>query len=435
MVKMDSAYEKLMNHIGHSMKKKIFISLLFFALLGLVASILLTQLHYKSGGMGLDERSFCHVSDFLDCDTVLVSRYSTIASIPNSEIGILYYLLVAIGIFYSWFSTHRRATLGFLFISSLFSVVYSVIMAYLSIFKLGVLCLLCFTAYIASFLLMLLFPKALEIRYRDIPNFIIHYIKSVFGKSKDEFHPRLVFHLVVTIIFFAAGLVFFRGLNPAIHQTHAEIPKEDYLRIFYSLPKKDLHLPERPYWGSKTGPVEIVIFSDFQCPFCRRAAFTLKPYLQEYRDKVHLIYMHYPLDDACNPAMTHPMHPTSCLAAKASICAHQQGKFWEYHDQIFENQKRLSRSTLLEISKNLGLDASKFETCLASDEVTNLLKEDIDKGNQLEVRGTPSVFINGRSFRDWLDPKRLRMVIESEILHPSGMSSPEPVNSPSQQNQ
>ncbi len=417
------------------MKKKIFIWLLFFALLGLVASLLLTQLHYKSGGMGLDERSFCHVSDFLDCDTVLMSRYSTIASIPNSEIGILYYLLVVIGTLYAWFSAHRRATLSFLFISSLFSVVYSVIMAYLSIFKLGVLCLLCFTTYVASLFLMVLFPKALEIRYRDIPGFIIQYIKSIFGKSGGELHPRLLFHLVVTIIFFVAGLGFFRGLNPEIHRTHAEIPKEDYLSFFYSLPKKDLHLPERPYWGNKAGPVEILIFSDFQCPFCRRAAFTLKPYLQEYRDKVHFIYMNYPLDNACNPAMTHPMHPTSCLAAKAALCAYKEGKFWDFHDQIFENQKRLSRPTLLEISKILGLDTAKFETCLVSDEVTNLLKEDIDKGNQLEVRGTPSIFINGRSFRDWLDPKRLRTVIESEILRPSGVPSPEPVNPPATQNQ
>lgn len=396
--------------------KKTYISLLFFSLLGLIASILLTQLHFKAGGMGLDERSFCHVSEFFDCDAVLMSRYATIGSIPNSEIGVIYYLLVAIGLIYAWVSSNRRGTLGFLFISSLFAVAYSVVMAYLSVAKLETICLLCFANYIASLFLMILLPKALEIRYSKIPRFLVDYVRSIFGMGTDNIKPRLLLHVVVTIAFFGFGLIFFRGVNPQIHKAHAEIPREDYLRIFYSLPQKAIDIPANaPFWGNEKGSVQIVEFSDFQCPFCRRAAFTLKPYLREYQNNVKLIYMNYPLDSSCNPALTHSMHPVSCIAAKAALCAHQDGKFRDFHDSIFENQKRLSRSVLLEIAGKLGMDSRKFEECLTSEESTARLKEDVEAGNKLDIHGTPTVYINGRAFRDWLIPERLRLVIESEI--------------------
>jgi len=97
------------------------------------------------------------------------------------------------------------------------------------------------------------------------------------------------------------------------------------------------------------------------------------------------------------------------------LCSFKEGKFWEYHDLIFENQKKLSRDTLLNLAQEIGIDLPRFEQCLASEETTNLLKEDAELGKQLEVQGTPTVFINGHAFRDWSYPERLQLVIESEI--------------------
>lgn len=378
----------------------------------------MTQLHYRIGARGLEEKSFCNVSEFIDCDTALASRYShfttRIGVILNSELGILYYLLLFAGFLYAAFSSHSQATLAFIFASTLFAFAYSLVMAYLSIFTLGVICLLCLTTYLCNLLLFLLLPRALQIGYRDIPSFFVRYIKSIFVKT--DFHPRLPFHLAIAILFFFVGLTFFRGLNPSIHRAYAEVPRQDYLKAFYALPQKEIPLPaNRPIWGNPQGKVTIVDYSDFQCPFCRRAAFTLKPYLKEFRDKIRLVYMNFPLDNSCNPAITQPMHPTSCLAAKAALCAHAQGKFWEYHDKIFENQKGLSWATLVRLAGETGMEASGFEKCIASDTTANLLKEDIDLGGKLEIHGTPSLYINGRLFSDWPQPERLRMVIESEL--------------------
>lgn len=394
--------------------KKIFIALFAFSLMGLVTSISLTQLHFKVSDRGFEEKSFCNISEFVDCDTVIVSRYSHLGPIPTSELGVIYYSLVFLGLLYAWFQRDRRPTLAFLFASMILACVYSVVMAYLSFFELGVLCLLCFTSYIANFFMLFLFSKALELRYSEVPHFLRRYIGSLFGKG--EIKPRIVFHVGVTVVVTVLGLLFFRGLSPRIHKAHAEVPREAYLKSFYNLPQKEIDLANRPFWGAKEAKVTVVEFSDFQCPFCRRAAFSLKPYLKEYRDGLRFVFFNYPLDPSCNPAIQHSLHQVACLAAKSALCASRNGKFWEYHDKVFENQKRLSRATLLNLAKEVGLEPAPFEQCLASDEITEELKKEIEEGNKIEVRGTPSVFINGRLFRDWLSPERLRMVIESELV-------------------
>ncbi len=393
--------------------KNIFFALLLISLLGLASSVVMTRQHYKIQGIGFEEKSFCNVSEFIDCDTAIASRYARIGRIPNAEIGILYYLLVSLGILYAWFSEKRKATFAFLFISSLFAVAYSILMAYLSLFKLHVLCLLCTTNYVSSLLLMLLFPRVLRIRYRDIPKFVFQYIQGIFGLGGIQ--PRLVFHLGATAFLFVGGILFFFGLNPQVHRAYARIPKAEYLKAYYGLPQKTIHLPDRPFWGNKQGRVTIVEFSDFQCPFCRLAAFSLKPYLKEFQKDVSLVYLNYPLDTSCNPSVPQTMHPVACLSAKGALCAFQSGKFWEYHDQLFENQRRLSHTVLVNAAQNIGLNKVAFEQCLASEETTNLLKEDIESGLAIELRGTPAVFINGRFFSDWGNPELLRMVIESEI--------------------
>ncbi len=396
--------------------KKTFIALFLIAFIGLAASLSLTRLHFKIAAEGFQEKSFCHISEFIDCDTVVASRYSFLGPVPTSELGIIFYALLLIGLLYSCFLSKmedRRPTLAFLFAATLFAFVDSVAMAYLSFFKLGVLCLLCGTTYAANFLMLLLFPKALEIRYSRVPGFFVRYVKSLWGRG--EFKPRLLFHLGTTLIVAALGLLFFRGLNPEMHRIRAEIPREAYLKFFHSLPQESIDVTGHPFWGFKDAKVTIVEFSDFQCPHCRRAAFTLKPYLKEFRNSIRFVYFNYPLDSACNPAMQHPVHPVSCLAAKAALCAEAEGRFWEYHDKIFENQKRLSRATLLTLAEETGLDASRFESCLVSDKIAQALQQDVEEGARLKIQGTPTVFVNGRPLRDWGDPDVFRMVIEAEL--------------------
>jgi protein-disulfide isomerase len=308
--------------------------------------------------------------------------------------------------------------MGFLFLSLIFANVYSAVMAYLSVGVLGVLCVMCFATYIANFLMLLLFPAAMGLRYAEVPSFVGRYLGSVVGSSggspAKDLKPRLGLHLGLTLAIAAFGLVFFFGLNPAVHRPYIPVPRDLYVKAFNALPVQEIDVSGRPFWGNPRAKVKIVAFSDFQCPFCRRAAFTLKPYLKSYKDDVAVYFMNYPLDSVCNPAIEQEGHPVACLAAKAGVCAAKQGKFWDYHDRVFENQKRLSRAVLVDLAAKVGLDGPAFESCLASDEVLEAVKKDAEEGAKLELKGTPAIYVNGRFFRDWPDPERVRMVIESE---------------------
>lgn len=414
--------------------KKARLVLFLLAIVGLIASILLTQLHYKVEKSGFDEKSFCNVSEFIDCDAVVASQYSSVRtsllSVPNSELGILYYLLVLIGLVYvalkgngqeagsgvnqAGLNGIQRGTLGFLFLSMIFANAYSVYMAYLSLSVLGVLCAMCFTTYVVNFLMLLVFPMALGVSYGHVPAFIGRYLSSLTGTADDNLRPRLAIHLVGTVLLAGFGIIFFRGLNPEAHRPYRPIPKELYLKAFRELPMQDIDVSGRPYWGNPNAKVKIVEFSDFQCPFCRRAAFTLKSFLKAYKNDVALYFMNFPLDPTCNPVIQHTGHPLACLAAKAAVCASKQGKFWTYYERVFENQRKLSMSALIEMAAAENLNGPAFENCLASDEALEVIKSDAAQGVSLKIERTPTIYINGRFFRDWPDSERLRMVIEDE---------------------
>jgi protein-disulfide isomerase len=154
--------------------------------------------------------------------------------------------------------------------------------------------------------------------------------------------------------------------------------------------------------GPDTAPVTIVEFSDFQCPACAHAFRDLQDVVRRRRD-VRLVFRHFPLDQHCNDGIEHDVHPVACLAASASECAAQQGKFWEYHDLLFENQAGLARENLFAFARDLGFDMTRFRTCLDAPETLELVREDARAGNSLGIQSTPTIFINGRRIPGALD--------------------------------
>ena len=395
--------------------KKILLSLLLVTAIGLAASLYMTQSHYRIAQTGFLEKSFCNINQVIDCDTVLASSYARSGPLYNAEWGTLYYLFAFFALLFIWArgANKNSSTLAFLFVSSFFAVLYSIVMAYLSWAKVHALCLFCMVTYAVNLLLFLLLWRASGVGFH-IFSCLKRYLKSL--TQPGDFKPYLWQHLLVVGIVAGIGVLFFRGLAPAAHVKRPEIPKEQYIKFYQSIPQKEVQLPgPRPSHGAADSKVVLLEFSDFQCPFCRRAAFSLTPFLGELRDKVKIVFMNYPLDQACNPKITHNFHNVSCLAAKGAICADQAGKFWEYHDLVFENQPKLSRALLIDLAKQVGLQEEEFNHCLVSPEVDARIAEDLAVGDQLGVSGTPAVFINGRPFRDWLHPERLQMVIQSEL--------------------
>jgi predicted DsbA family dithiol-disulfide isomerase len=140
---------------------------------------------------------------------------------------------------------------------------------------------------------------------------------------------------------------------------------------------------EGPSIGPRNAPVTIVEFSDFQCPYCKQAAISLNGLRQSYGSNVRLVFKQMPL----------PIHPDAFKAAQASVCADEQGKFWEYHDTLFDSTD-LSEQALNNHASDLGLKADEFKICLASEASAAVVRRDL-----ANVQGTPTFFINGRLVR------------------------------------
>jgi predicted DsbA family dithiol-disulfide isomerase len=160
-----------------------------------------------------------------------------------------------------------------------------------------------------------------------------------------------------------------------------------------------------PGFGDATATVNVVAFSDFECPFCARAAVTARQLRDRYPSGVRFVFRHFPL----------PFHPNAPLAARAVAAAHKQGKFWEYHDRLFDDQKALARADLLQHAKDLSLDMTAFEAALDDPAVKQLVDADIALGERARVRGTPTLFVNGRKVEDPYDIESLAELIDGQL--------------------
>ena len=171
--------------------------------------------------------------------------------------------------------------------------------------------------------------------------------------------------------------------------------------------------PTAPVTGPADAPITIVEWSDYQCPFCKRAYPTVEQVLTEYKDKVRYIHLDYPL----------PFHQQAMPAALAVHCAGDQGKFWEYNNNLYSAPGDLSAADLSKRAADLGLESAAFEACTTSKKHEGLIKTNFDDGAAMGVTGTPAFFINGRMLVGAQPIEQFREVINDELSR-KGVSVP-----------
>lgn len=168
-----------------------------------------------------------------------------------------------------------------------------------------------------------------------------------------------------------------------------------------------------PAHGPQDAPVTLVEFSDFQCPYCARVLPTVEQVKETYGDKVRVVFRQFPLRS---------IHPQAQKAAEASLCAEDQGKFWELHDAMFADQSKLSVADLKSTAESIGLEAEAFNQCLDNGEYAEEVQADLEAGTALGVGGTPALFVNGRPLPSGAVPFDQVAAVIDEELERAGVS-------------
>jgi protein-disulfide isomerase len=194
------------------------------------------------------------------------------------------------------------------------------------------------------------------------------------GRSLEEVQPQIVQYLQA------------QKRQDAQIRLQERLNEEYGVEVFLERFRLTFDHTGSPSFGPDDAPVTLVEFSDFECPFCARFFPTLQQVKASYPERVRIVYRQFPLTN---------LHPNAFKAAEASLCAHDQGSFWEMHDLLFQEQASLTVRDLKEKAGRLGLDQDAFDQCLDTGQKVAQVQEDFAEGQRVGANGTPALFLNG----------------------------------------
>ncbi len=329
---------------------------------------------------GLESGSLCNLNSFFNCDKTTLSPASNIGGVPISIFGIIVGAITMVGMFIK--NENYEKTVYSLLILNF---VGCLILFFYSLVILGGLCPFCTLYYIVSGLTLLLFYK----------------------KSSSYFP-----HFPIVVVFAAIVLIaaFFTRMNVNSKLEQVNAVSNDLIKQYYSLP--NLGTPaitsEFKIASAENAPIQMVIFSDFECPACRALSELMPQILLRYGGKINIQYFFYPLDNNCNPSMERPMHQYACKAAYTAVCQ-PVANFGVIHDEIFHNQDRIG-DYLTETIK-----ARDLEKCVADPKTKEKVQSLIAAATPFNIRSTPSFLLNGVKIEGVLPSDQLFAIMD-EIL-------------------
>lgn len=381
------------------------------ALSGLWVSDLLV-LEHISLKLGVeDDSGICGSSALFSCKAAAKSAYGALFGLPISTIGEAFYLTTLLALMTVKVSSLREPLsavqgwparlLSALTGASILSVLYSLFLGTVSVLSLGLVCPLCVTLYGVNLISGGLLWRSLQPRAGASRGATwLRQWRSLFKSAS----PWLLALLM------GASLTVTQGAYATRWQKELKAQRARGFETPIQVP-----ISTKGPTRGESSAAQLVEFSDFQCPFCRRFAGHLKQASEELKAEgfaFQYTFKHYPLSKTCNPHASSEMHPRACHAAAAAICAEEQGKFWEMHDLLFENQHALEDADLDGYARALTLDMERFIDCLPSDRVKRRISADIREGRKAKLKGTPAFYINSWRFAGALRPNKLKKLIK-----------------------
>ncbi len=362
-----------------------------FSILSLIGFFLSAALsiHFYSVRSGLSSfHSSCNFSSSWDCDAVALSSYAEgVLGIPLSSFSAGWFLAALLLSLIARDLLKRKMTvrllLGMSAVSALFSVFYLGVM----MFRLKTFCLLCLGVDLVSW-------GSLGVAF-----FLDREFRSSAAAPSHQHSPQKFLWAWIAVCM--AGSILFLRLWQETSFSQREIDRA----VQEILDEKKVALeahPLTPSLGPVNAPIEIVEFSDFQCPYCQKGAYTLSALTRKYPGKIRILFKNYPLNSACNRKVQHRGHEFACEAARAAMCAQRFQRFEPVYEKLFESQERLSSKTIRDILAQSGLSESEISSCqeISSDSpLQTAIAKDIEEAIALEIESTPTFFINGHRVR------------------------------------
>ena len=375
------------------------------------------------------------------CETVARSRYSEIRGVPLAAIGLFFALSVGSLLLLSLLAgpESHDAAAALALLAFVLALAADIVLLGVQVVAIRAFCRLCLLTYALNALaLVLLLPAR-----RD---------GAVVGEAVTKRDGRLVFAgWVLTTLALAVGVyaaekaldvrqqtrtASLLGLAPAAlpslapsrplepgseaqrYQEEARVATEQARRLQEILddPKKlDQYFAQKaarefdanpvfpvkldgvPAKGAPAGPIKVVEFSDFLCPFCRSIAGAFAGYIPQTANRVTLYFKNYPLDSLCNPNVKQTIHEGACWLAMGGLCAQEQNGFWPYHDKVFSSPlEKPQMKDVVQVATDAGLDGAAMQSCLASGRMKSRLAAQIEEAREGGVNATPTLFINGK---------------------------------------
>jgi protein-disulfide isomerase/uncharacterized membrane protein len=386
----------------HSPGKKVagifLIAIAVLALTGLGLAVELTSIHANTH-QNPEFHSLCAISEGLNCETVALSPYSVFLELPVSVWGILGYLLILVlsGISLK-LNQKTKPLLGAVFGFSALSFLSSALLAWISFTRIDSLCLFCMGTYLVNTLLVITSSVLLWKSRLSPVTAIIHDLKYL------QKAPALLLFIL------AAGVlpmgVAYAQIKPYWHT----VGFESIAPLPTGVDKNGDH-----WIGAQNPRITIIEYTDYECPYCRKAHRELRDLLSKYAEDVRVVHRHFPLDQACNPNIRHKFHQFACHFSKAVECAAHGDKFWEMNDAIFSGQDT-RKSDAIDVEKfaiQLGLDRSEFRRCIESNDSLEEIQRNINEGTADKVVATPTFVVNGQQFKGRLTEEQLDRLLQA----------------------
>jgi protein-disulfide isomerase len=235
--------------------------------------------------------------------------------------------------------------------------------------------------------------KVGEVTDKEVDNFYAANQARI-RKPLDEVRPQILNYLQQNKLT-EARRIYLKGLRDKAQ-----------VKVYLTPPIVEVSAEDAPFKGPADAPITIVEFSDFQCTYCKRVVSVLDQVLERYPDKVRLAFRDFPIAN---------IHPQAEKAAEAAHCAAEQGKFWEFHDLLFEKQDAIPTTNFAEHAKALGLEVTTFQTCIDGGKYQEKVERNYAAGVKAGVSGTPAFFINGRLLSGAQPLEAFKTVIDEEL--------------------